>query len=1131
MVKRQLRDADADSAVRKRQKIVVETPTHEDVNNARQLRQLLAFDQDVKRARHGIQSFKVFLDSFSATPSENHDRFAILSEYLESTKPRIFTEATVYQTDLMDMWSYASGIHNESITAAVPAVLALLLHVISSSLELLPHATGIGQTLLQDRHLKLMSRNLSASKSSGYIISPTMRLIREVASIDGGALAKKVFRARDHTFASFGRNLEVRNSLEAGPEDPAKPSVRTNAIKLFLTSLKFLPSDAKKELLLQKEVMSHLTFLLKDDPAYLLVEMLEALRKHVLADDKVPREAKFKAFNTKTLDRLAGLYYYKHDEDVEGRLTVKDAVHRFLTYVCTTPGAGILYTGTGMYPKDLDDEATQHVKDTDDFAFERAAWGGRYTEEVPVANFVLDEFIQKMRPWSSLRHSELLVSVFEAAPELVASYFLANKSFSFEPKLSMTWIGYAAFLFNTVQLPIPKYFGNRSGYHRVPPPTTVLLDNIMPLPLKQKDLIRSLSHDAHLISFFAVRILVLALQKLDRALLMHTEAAGTNKTIWDTAARKLIDEFCQRIPDMKEVTKCYKTIPEENVMQREAASRLLLLYYEVIPQMALMANFDVSPFLLNALHRLDEQKANEQEKALGVMELENLLAIAGYSPGMRWFAKSEALAASPFVALLRVYVTSSQGHALTKLKDVLQFVATQNQLVQVQTGLGLLFRTPQELRKKDLKPFWAFLDNCANRCAGSPLKYVELMEEMASEGQASERGPISLLLVTMAEQIRFAVKDASADVVELFAKALSSLLGYAKAANEDPVIIDLLAQRFNKAFPGTTSQVKPRFKGALLENDLATANGASGTAVSRPTTTGHAAVKELDDAALEAALHVSFEPEEDNSALLKWASKAVDDLIDGDYIPALIRLLWSPHTSIRQEALTNILKLAAKLKESSYEEKDQLWLLLSELAESSRPLVGAGPVASPLVAFALHSLDILKNPLHCLYAKVNTYLTRAPLWAPDKVPLAHDILHGAADDDRYYAELTWLLQYLLDGLRAPGDVAVLHHRKWFEKILALAANPYLRTNLTTRVLRVVYRATCVDGGSTTLATRFGVVSWLAAREAASGGDEAALCRALRRRVWQTCDQARVGAWSRGGIPEEQQLDAIQGALR
>ncbi|KAF3355059.1 hypothetical protein VdG1_07112 [Verticillium dahliae VDG1] len=793
MVKRQLRDADADSAVRKRQKIVVETPTHEDVNNARQLRQLLAFDQDVKRARHGIQSFKVFLDSLSATPSENHDRFAILSEYLESTKPRIFTEATVYQTDLMDMWSYASGIHNESITAA------------------------------------------------------------------------------------------VRNSLEAGPEDPAKPSVRTNAIKLFLTSLKFLPSDAKKELLLQKEVMSHLTFLLKDDPAYLLVEMLEALRKHVLADDKVPREAKFKAFNTKTLDRLAGLYYYKHDEDVEGRLTVKDAVHRFLTYVCTTPGAGILYTGTGMYPKDLDDEATQHVKDTDDFAFERAAWGGRYTEEVPVANFVLDEFIQKMRPWSSLRHSELLVSVFEAAPELVASYFLANKSFSFEPKLSMTWIGYAAFLFNT------------------------------------KDLIRSLSHDAHLISFFAVRILVLALQKLDRALLMHTEAAGTNKTIWDTAARKLIDEFCQRIPDMKEVTKCYKTIPEENVMQREAASRLLLLYYEVIPQMALMANFDVSPFLLNALHRLDEQKANEQEKALGVMELENLLAIAGYSPGMRWFAKSEALAASPFVALLRVYVTSSQGHALTKLKDVLQFVATQNQLVQVQTGLGLLFRTPQELRKKDLKPFWAFLDNCANRCAGSPLKYVELMEEMASEGQASERGPISLLLVTMAEQIRFAVKDASADVVELFAKALSSLLGYAKAANEDPVIIDLLAQRFNKAFPGTTSQVKPRFKGALLENDLATANGASGTAVSRPTTTGHAAVKELDDAALEAALHVSFEPEEDNSALLKWASKAVDDLIAGDYIPALIRLLWSPHTSIRQEALTNILKLAAKLKESSSE--------------------------------------------------------------------------------------------------------------------------------------------------------------------------------------------------------------------
>ncbi|CRK27478.1 hypothetical protein BN1723_013982, partial [Verticillium longisporum] len=145
-----------------------------------------------------------------------------------------------------------------------------------------------------------------------------------------------------------------------------------------------------------------------------------------------------------------------------------------------------------------------------------------------------------------------------------------------------------------------------------------------------------------------------------------------------------------------------------------------------------------------------------------------------------------------------------------------------------------------------------------------------------------------------------------------------------------------------------------------------------------------------------------------------------------------------------------------------------------------------------------------------------------------RVPLAHDILHGEpSEDDRYYAELTWLLQYLLDGLRTPGDVAVLHHRKWFEKILALAANPYLRTNLTTRVLRVVYRATCVEGGSTTLATRFGVVSWLAAQEAGSGGDEAALCRALRRRVWETCDQARVGAWSRGGIAEEQQVFIAQ----
>lgn len=76
----------------------------------------------------------------------------------------------------------------------------------------------------------------------------------------------------------------------------------------------------------------------------------------------------------------------------------------------------------------------------------------------------------------------------------------------------------------------------------------------------------------------------------------------------------------------------------------------------------------------------------------------------------------------------------------------------------------------------------------------------------------------------------------------------------------------------------------------------------------------------------------------------------------------------------------------------------------------------------------------------------------------------------------------------------------------------------MRVPLRSHVLRLAYRATCVEGGSTTLTTRFGIVNWLEARQAGcTDASEAALYAGLRRRVWQTCDQDRVRVWSKGGL--------------
>jgi len=54
MGKRKSHGTEGDGS-RKRPRIVHEAPTSEEIHTARQLKQLLAFDQDLRKARHGAR--------------------------------------------------------------------------------------------------------------------------------------------------------------------------------------------------------------------------------------------------------------------------------------------------------------------------------------------------------------------------------------------------------------------------------------------------------------------------------------------------------------------------------------------------------------------------------------------------------------------------------------------------------------------------------------------------------------------------------------------------------------------------------------------------------------------------------------------------------------------------------------------------------------------------------------------------------------------------------------------------------------------------------------------------------------------------------------------------------------------
>ncbi|KAI0406175.1 ribosome 60S biogenesis N-terminal-domain-containing protein [Xylaria palmicola] len=1113
---------------------VHEAPTSEDVYTARQLRHLLTFEQDLAKARHGLQSFKNVLDSILNNDEKKSEHMQIVLDFLDFSKPReIEDEVPIYLPDIMETWNMASEMNNENVMSAVPVVLALLLKVISNNVDLVSYGLGICRTLLQKPQQEWISKNLSADKGKDFIISPTLRLLREAVCLDGGALAAPIFRARTNTFKSLARNMGLRY-IGDGREDPKRPSVRTNAMRLLLSCLKLLHTEAKRDLLLQKDIVAALMRYLRDDPPFLIYEVLDVLKTSVVQDKKLPKDIKIKILNTHSLTRIASLYGYpeepgrSEDGTDTKHLSVEDAAHGLLLATCTDSAVGICRSEQGYYPEGvlpdalvLGTEGAGHL----DFGLDSIPWINKFGNEVPVRNKLLAEFIESLRPWSSTKQSELLLAIFRASPELVACYFIHKKAFTFDPKLSATWIGYAALLYSVIQLPIPQFFGWSNSYPGAPPPTSVVLDNIVPPPMTQKAVIRCLTNKSRLVSFYAVRLLVLALGKLGRALEMHREASTSPNSIWQEASRRLVDDFYQRIPDMKDVINYYRTLQNEDLLQREAASRLILLYYEFIPQLALKAKFDVSPILLASIRRVEASTESSGDRALSLLELEHLCAIAKYSPSMRWFARTPEMPTSPFTTLLRLYTENTTALSGDTLSQVLSYVANEYQLVESGSqsfGLNPLIVALKDTDSIDLA-IWSFIDNCAERCSKTPIKYLEMIERHMEKTDAGKsRDTMTCpLLMSISEQLPFLVST-SPD-----RKILKQLAGFIQA-----YLCHSLQAGISRAFLSTISNLMvdalgdkklgakitlPKQKSSSHE-DTEMLDGEPESASHSIGDTRDNSEVQLSAQELEDRLAVPMLSSKENS-LLKWSSKPPEELVEEGHAASLILLLSSEHASIRKEALTNVIKMATKIKESTYEEKEQIWLLLMELAESAKELIASGPLPSVLVVFACRGLDILKNPLHCLYEKINLFLTSGPVWQADKIPLMKAILQeGPTLDGVYYTELSWLLGLLIDCLRTPQDVALFHQRKVYEALFSLPANPYMGPNLRTQILRILYRTTRIDGGSDTVITRFGAVSWLAAQKAASvDAVEKRVYQAMIGRLWETCDQKRIAAWSKGSI--------------
>jgi nucleolar pre-ribosomal-associated protein 1 len=1064
---------------------------------------------------------KAFLDGFT-DENDNGRRTAILKDYLDLHPPDEEDKSATHLPDLMQIWSFASQSNSEGLLSAVAAVLALLLRTISNILELTDHGLRICRTVLQRNQLELIVRGLTANKGKDYVISPVLRLLREITIFDGGILAKQVFRLRDQTMKGLARNLHLKFTGE-GTEDPRKPSVRTNALRFVLPMLKFLPADAKRELLFQRDVVIALTKDIKDDPPFMVREMLQTLTVQVLQDAALQRDAKTKVVNAMSLGRISMLYSYEQPDQESGTLQkpVDVVAHEFLVLACTSHDLGVLNRQTAFYPRGIDPDDLHDV-DLDeallDLGLGGIEWMDDFTDQVPLRNTILSDFIKDLRPWSSTKHRELLLSIFASAPELVADYFYNKKTFSFDPKLTATWIGYSSLLYSAVQLPIPQYFGHSKEYARLPPPHAIVLENILPLPLNQKVLKSCLLHSQGLIRFLAIRILCIAFEKFQKTIAMYHEAAKGSSSLWKKAAKVLSDNFCNRCPSMKDVIHAFRNTPSENILHREAITRLLVSYYEAVPAIALDTKFDVSVTLTQALQNMDSLIPNAEDRGLRTMELENLFMFAHFSPGMRWFTKAQDLSVSPFMAMLKLSAEAPADVPLLRIQSVLSSVNQISQILQTQTSVSALESLVLQLRTvcgtSKAQYVYAFLDDCMSRCATNPVKYICSLEELQTHGDAEAKTqPFSLLTLAIAEQWPFLMKSDNPEKADL-AKFVADYLAACLKMNEDENTINLVAESIVTATP---EDIPERANLAQFRNQIPKISIPNSQMVISPVTKLISEEKTIPEEEKESIINKMIDDApvatEDHGALVRWTAKDVEEVVEGGHLASLIMLLSSEHLHIRREASVNISKFAAKLKESIFEEKEQIWLLLCELVESAKKAIDEGPLSTIVTTFASHAVKVLNDPLHCMYPKLNKFLSQGPTWELDKVPLLYKVLDESPSlDDAYYQEVSWLLTYMLAGLRSAQDMAVYRRRRVFEKLFSLWNSSYLAPGLRDRILRILYRATTIEGGSTTLITRFSTMTWLEAQVALGAGTP---LKVLLERILESPDKKRVGKWAKG----------------
>ena len=86
----------------------------------------------------------------------------------------------------------------------------------------------------------------------------------------------------------------------------------------------------------------------------------------------------------------------------------------------------------------------------------------------------------------------------------------------------------------------------------------------------------------------------------------------------------------------------------------------------------------------------------------------------------------------------------------------------------------------------------------------------------------------------------------------------------------------------------------------------------------------------------------------------------------------------------------------------------------------------------------------------------------------------------------------------------------------FERILVNCTTTFTPRSAYEKMIDILYRTALIDGGATTLITRFGIIAWITSQRLVNPKADV-LLSVLEMKIRSACDAQRVYDWSHGGI--------------